>query len=192
MRLLRPGEAVGGFTIVGRCGRHVWPCGKSLAIYLVVDAGGEERRLRSDQMRTRRLPAFVSGATRVGARELDITGQRYGSLVAVAPDGKTKQGVAWACRCDCGGSISVHVNVLRAGRRRFCNAVSRAHLRGRTVGVADGIPLSISDVAFMVGCSHNLVRLRVREGMSVPQILLRGKPRRGPVASILDHDEAAE
>jgi len=35
-------------------------------------------------------------------KALDITGQRFGRLVAIKPLESTKQGIKWAFKCDCG------------------------------------------------------------------------------------------
>jgi hypothetical protein len=47
---------------------------------------------------------------RLGAKaERDLTGQRFGKLVAVRPGGYASKQRWWYCRCDCG------TEVLRAG-----------------------------------------------------------------------------
>ena len=53
----------------------------------------------------------------------DITGQRFGRLVAVEPTDK-KQGksrsVVWLCRCDCGQMTEATQNALQQGIRVSC------------------------------------------------------------------------
>jgi hypothetical protein len=52
---------------------------------------------------------------------IDITGQRFGKLVAVCRAGNTKSGAAlWRLRCDCGGETFAHTGELRAGKRKAC------------------------------------------------------------------------
>lgn len=53
----------------------------------------------------------------------DITGKRYGRLVAIGPIGTNKQGVIWACQCDCGASMSVHGYLLRSGNTKSCGCL---------------------------------------------------------------------
>src|SRR5690349_8897848 len=54
-------------------------------------------------------------------KALDITGERFGKLVALERIGSTKHGAAlWRLRCDCGGQTTAHVGELRAGRRQAC------------------------------------------------------------------------
>lgn len=55
------------------------------------------------------------------AKPIDITGERFGKLVALQRVGSTKHGAAlWRLRCDCGGETTAHVGELRAGRRQAC------------------------------------------------------------------------
>lgn len=56
----------------------------------------------------------------MGVRD-DLTGQRFGKLVAERPIGKTEHGFTlWHCRCDCGGSIDVESRRLKAGLVKDC------------------------------------------------------------------------
>lgn len=38
---------------------------------------------------------------------LDLTGRRFGMLVALRPVGKKSRGILWACQCDCGGAKEI-------------------------------------------------------------------------------------
>lgn len=38
---------------------------------------------------------------------LDLTGKRFGLLVAERPVGNKSRGILWRCRCDCGGSKDI-------------------------------------------------------------------------------------
>lgn len=60
-------------------------------------------------------------------KPLDLTGRRFGDLVAVALAGRNKQGrPLWLCRCDCGGEARVTVAELTYGRTRSCGHRRRA------------------------------------------------------------------
>lgn len=51
----------------------------------------------------------------------DITGQRFGKLVAIEPCGREKSGVVrWRCKCDCGNFTEVSGTSLRAGTTKSC------------------------------------------------------------------------
>ena len=51
----------------------------------------------------------------------DLTGQRFGKLVAEKPDGRDAQGrIFWICACDCGKSKRVRASHLRSGAVTSC------------------------------------------------------------------------
>src|SRR3990167_8360931 len=54
---------------------------------------------------------------------LDLSGQRFGRLVALslASTGPTK----WKCRCDCGAEPTVYLTTLRSGTARSCGCLQR-------------------------------------------------------------------
>ena len=54
-------------------------------------------------------------------RRLDLTKQRFGSLVAIDYAGNNKcRGAMWNCQCDCGKLVVVRSASLRSGRTRSC------------------------------------------------------------------------
>lgn len=60
------------------------------------------------------------------ARFADITGQRFGKLVAIEPTAERRYGsVVWRCKCDCGGEINAparllkHGDIISCGCRRY-------------------------------------------------------------------------
>lgn len=56
----------------------------------------------------------------------DITGQRFGRLVAVELVGKTNNGNAkWLCKCDCGCQKVVSSYALRSKRTQSCGCIKR-------------------------------------------------------------------
>ena len=64
------------------------------------------------------------GARR-GAKPEDLTGQRFGRLVAEYPtDRRNKKGsVFWHCRCDCGNTVEVTADNLLWGDYRSCGCL---------------------------------------------------------------------
>lgn len=68
----------------------------------------------------------------------DLTGKRYGMLVAVAPTDQRKAGyTVWRCRCDCGREILVESRRLKRGTISDCGCTSvraRRDLRGQRFG----------------------------------------------------------
>ena len=56
---------------------------------------------------------------------IDITGQRFGRLVAVKPVGRSDGKVVWMLTCDCGRSTQTKVNLLRRGSTTSCGCYWR-------------------------------------------------------------------
>ena len=56
------------------------------------------------------------------AKAIDLTGQRFGRLVAVRRADRKNPGggVLWECRCDCGNTTVVEAYVLRCGNTTGC------------------------------------------------------------------------
>ena len=58
-------------------------------------------------------------------KQWDITGQRFGRLVAIERAGKDKQRCAlWRCKCDCGKETITRGSALRAGVSRSCGCLN--------------------------------------------------------------------
>lgn len=59
-------------------------------------------------------------------RAKDITGQRFGRLVALGPVGHTPgRNAIWLCQCDCGNTTTVNNVALRAKQSQSCGCLSR-------------------------------------------------------------------
>lgn len=58
----------------------------------------------------------------------DITGQRFGSLVAIKPTDKRKHGyIVWVCKCDCGKEVEVCSSHLTNGYIKSCGCSRIKH-----------------------------------------------------------------
>ena len=95
-------------------GYTVWRCR--------CDCGGE---IELDTRRLQRGTVTDCGCvSRVEPGKKDITGTRFGLLVALEPTGETLSGSAvWRCRCDCGGEVNAPLRQLRAGYRKSCGCL---------------------------------------------------------------------
>lgn len=58
------------------------------------------------------MPAFI-----------DLTGQRFGRLVAVNRIGNIGANAGWLLECDCGNSVRVDSSKLRTGHTRSCGCL---------------------------------------------------------------------
>ena len=58
------------------------------------------------------------------SKVFDLTGQRFGRLVAIRLDGKSKSGLTiWLCKCDCGNKARVVAADLRRGKQQSCGCL---------------------------------------------------------------------
>ena len=68
------------------------------------------------------------------ALAIDLTGKRFGRLVAIEPVRKdAKDGILWKCKCDCGNFIEAPAGSLSAGYRKSCGCyVSEVQTKWKT------------------------------------------------------------
>ncbi len=61
-------------------------------------------------------------AERCKQRRIDLTGQRFGKLVALTPiySGEKDTHTLWSCQCDCGNIVEIDMGNLRAGKSLSC------------------------------------------------------------------------
>lgn len=81
-------------------------------------------------------PQFIT----LGPKAKDITGQRFGRLVALGPVSHTKQGkMKWLFQCDCGNTSVTSLDALRNGNTQSCGClkVELTPLVWRTHGMSD-------------------------------------------------------
>ena len=60
-------------------------------------------------------------------KRIDITGQRYGRLVALRPAENIGSRTTWLCRCDCGRECVVKTVHLRSGHVTSCGCAKVEH-----------------------------------------------------------------
>ena len=62
----------------------------------------------------------------VGRNKLDLTGRRFGRLVAIREADERKNGyVVWECKCDCGEISFVRSTKLRVGGTKSCGCLRK-------------------------------------------------------------------
>lgn len=90
----------------------------------------------------------------------DITGQRFGKLVALYPDTKevsTPQ--KWICRCDCGNLCSVSITNLRNGHTQSCGCLQKIDYRtlidGTCLETIASTKVPINNISGVKGVSYH-------------------------------------
>ena len=65
-------------------------------------------------------------------RPVDITGQRFGRLIALRPTSRRELGkVVWLCQCDCGNTTFKTSNALKTGNVRSCGCLYKETRMGK-------------------------------------------------------------
>jgi len=79
---------------------------------------GRVKSINGCSLRKGATKSCGSGLHKIGNGAHDITGNRYGYLVALRID--YSRGSHWICKCDCGKEVSVDANALKTGNTRSC------------------------------------------------------------------------
>jgi len=79
----------------------------------------------------------------MASRFLDITGQKFGRLMALemVPRGPEDRHTKWLCQCECGKIIQTRINSLRSGNTKSCGCyfMDYARKRGAELGATHGL-----------------------------------------------------
>lgn len=59
------------------------------------------------------------------SKPIDLSGQRFGRLIAVKRVEDKRQGTFWLCKCDCGGTKIAETRNLRKGLTQSCGCLHR-------------------------------------------------------------------
>lgn len=78
------------------------------------------------------------GCSRKDQRAKDISGQRFGRLVAVERTCEKQNGnYVWKCKCDCGAETTATTTVLLKGQKRSCGCLADETKRSMSVDLAN-------------------------------------------------------
>lgn len=110
------GELTVLYRVSNRRGRTCWLCRCSC---------GRLHTCTAQSLKRGSCTSCGSGQHRIGKGVLDITGQRFGRLLACyTTDQRDKKGsVYWHCRCDCGNELNVTEDGLVHGNYRSCGCL---------------------------------------------------------------------
>ena len=134
------GQRFGHLTALSRTDRksgtcYLWlcrcDCGKDVEVSLHGLTSGKTRSC---------------GCLQAEAWRRDLTGQRFGRLVALENTGRMDEKTAcylWRCRCDCGNTVEVPVTALTHGTRKSCGCLNRQN-RKLTAGEKRGSVTAVS------------------------------------------------
>ena len=96
-------------------GRMMWRCRCTCGI---------ERIVSSSNLRGGKSTSC--GHDKGVSRRADLTGQRFGKLVALSREGYRGGQSLWLCRCDCGKTTTVAMSNLKSGHTTSCGCALQA------------------------------------------------------------------
>ena len=123
------GKKYGNLTVLRRVegqSRYLtWECQCDCGNIVRVDS----RRLRSGSITNCGCIKKDKNRKRVGRKAENLTGRRYGKLIALYPLGKTEKSgsILWRCRCDCGNEVDVSVSSLNNGNNKSCGCLKKEY-----------------------------------------------------------------
>lgn len=81
--------------------------------------------LRSGQSKSCGCLNKEKAAQRCRQTRLDLTGKRFGKLVALYPiySGLKNEHTKWHCKCDCGNECDIDMGNLRSGKSQSCGCI---------------------------------------------------------------------
>lgn len=88
---------------------------------------------------------------------IDVTGQRFGRLVALGPIGQDRtHQIIWLCQCDCGNTCTPLLFNLRGGKSRSCGCLHDEAARNRlTTHGLKNHPLHITWTNMLFRCMNS-------------------------------------
>lgn len=144
---------------------------------------GKEKLVASTMLRNGNVRSC--GCLQAESRENDLTGQRFGRLVALSPTGEVRgHSRIWHCQCDCGALCDVRGRSLADGSVRSCGCLQRETKAVQAVAMQagcrriDGTNLSvIGSKALYRSNSTGIRGVSWHQGtkMYVARITFRGK-----------------
>lgn len=144
---LEPTEKRSNKHIVWRC---LCDCGQETLVRGSHLSGGQTKScgcLPRERMRqlNKKLPR---GVERANAK--DLTGQRFGRLVAISPTEERIGGrIIWLCQCDCGIEAKASSHNLLAGQTRSCGCLRKECMS--KLGQANRIPFGKAMMHVLLG-----------------------------------------
>ena len=79
----------------------------------------------------------------------DITGKRFGRLVAIERVGSQHKSPLWKCICDCGNIIDVSLQKLNTGDTKSCGCLKKDYYKNELANNIKEYQLDGTNVAYL-------------------------------------------
>lgn len=80
-----------------------------------------------------------------------------------------KKGIEWICRCECGEIKKQKVDNIKNGRSKMCKKCSNKEKEKEKKYEIEGEELSIKEIERKYGISGQLLRYRIKKGLSIEE-----------------------
>lgn len=133
------GKRFGRLTVVERVERKVYLSGSADTRWLCRCDCGTEKIVSSSRLRGGTLSCGCLQREKALHQANDLTGQRFGRLVAIERAPNIGRLTAWRCQCDCGNYVVVRSATLKNGETQSCGCLHSDLLscRNRTHGKSE-------------------------------------------------------
>lgn len=128
---IEPGQIYGELLVLEQADDYVSPKGKHEKRWKCKCSCGNEYITRGTCLKTGRSTSCgcISLKKQKEKMTRDLTGQRFGRLVALRIVDNEKRGVYWRCQCDCGTIIDIRGTALTSGNSTSCGCFRKEKLR---------------------------------------------------------------
>lgn len=122
---IEPGTRFGRLVVLSKAGKHR----NGQTLYECRCDCGNVKKIRKTELLHGRTKScgcmakemFIERNTgKVSPRRLDLTGRRFGKLVAIEFAYTRNKRTFWKCKCDCGNIVEVDRGFLRSGKTTSC------------------------------------------------------------------------
>jgi len=108
-------------------------------------------------------------------KRIDVTGQRFGRLIAIERDGHIRRRRLWVCKCDCGKTKKVPITYLTHGFAKSCGCL-REEQQKVFEGMRFGKLLTVRRIGKKAGCPWWLCKCDCgKEKRTLSSSLISGK-----------------
>lgn len=113
------GQRFGNLTVVSKDESYIKPSGQKVAVWKCLCDCGNIISIRSEYLRK----GTTTSCGCIEEQQRNISGQRFGRLIAVEEDSNKPN--SWICQCDCGNTTSVSRFNLISEQTRSCGCLQK-------------------------------------------------------------------
>jgi len=169
---------------------------KAIAFKCKCDCGNETLATRY-QLKSGRKKSCGCLRKKTPDNALDLTGKKFGRLIVIERDGRTKnESALWLCKCDCGKTVKANATSLRRGETTSCGCSRKYNIKKArqtlTEKTIDGVqvPLLQKKVRRDSRTGHKGITIRKRYGKTYYEVSIGFKAKRKYIGTFKELEDA--